>query len=120
MDGWDVLFEGTLESLAGAFSAMVEGAEGVARAITDLADAVERRDNPFVRFPFESPLDYVKRKGPRTGHTIYPDEEWRYKDVRDWWGTSEKDTKADRRFHQYDRYDENKSYMPGTIKFGRK
>ena len=39
----------------------------------------------FPRLPGEHPVDYVLRRGPESGHSIYPDEAWRFRANLDWW-----------------------------------
>jgi hypothetical protein len=38
-----------------------------------------------IRFPQEHPVDYVLRRGPDSGYSIYPDEAWRFRANLDWW-----------------------------------
>lgn len=70
--------------------------EAILPPLSQLAENLQAL--PF-RFPDETPLDYVLRVGPTSGHTIYPGEAWRWQGKTDWWGQSEKDRIADSLFH---------------------
>ena len=66
------------------------------------------RHIPF-RGPDEHPADYAMRVGPASGHTIHPDEAWRWRGraYSDWWGHMDKDRAADRLFHAQGRHDDD-------------
>src|SRR5689334_15649314 len=60
--------------------------------VRQFAVAMEEAVRPFIkmmrelpRIPGEHPADYVLRRGPASGHMIYPDEAWRFRANLDWW-----------------------------------